>query len=251
MFRLDGRTALVTGAGRGVGAEIALVLAQQGAHVAINDIDRGRAEDSVSRIEAAGGRAAAVVADVTDAGAVRAMVAQVAAELGPIDILVNNAGLPADGMRMLRFEESTPADWEAVLRINVYGVLQCSHAVLAGMRQRGWGRIVTISSDSGRTGEARMAVYAASKAAGAGFTRSLAKEVGPDGITCNTVSLGTIQPPGTATDDERLATHRRRYPTRRLGTPGDVAATVLWLASDTGSWITGQTIPVNGGYATS
>lgn len=251
MFELSGRTALVTGAGRGVGAEIALTLAQYGARVAINDIDHARAASAVERITESGGTAVATIADVTDASAVRAMVTDVEERLGTIDVLINNAGLPAHGMRMCAFVDSEPHEWESVLKINVDGVLQCSHAVLPGMTAQKWGRIITISSDSGRTGESRMAVYAASKAAGAGFTRSLAKEVGPDGITCNTVSLGTILPAGADPNDERLAKHSRRYPVGRLGTPQDIAATVLWLASDAGSWVTGQTIPVNGGYATS
>lgn len=251
MFNLSGKTALVTGAGQGVGAEIASALARFGAAVAVNDLSLDRAEESAQHIRAAAGTASAVVADVTDMDAVNAMVAQVERTLGPVDILVNNAGLPASGMPLATFAESTPSDWDAVLQINIHGVLHCCHAVLPRMTARGWGRIINISSDSGRTGEARMAVYSASKAAGAGFSRSLAKEVGEDGITCNTLSLGTILPPTVPANDARLTNHRRRYPARRLGSPNDIAGAVIWLASDAGSWVTGQTIPVNGGYSTS
>jgi 3-oxoacyl-[acyl-carrier protein] reductase len=176
----------------------------------------------------------------------------VAETVGPVDILVNNAGIPSSGIKLRRFADSDPADWDPLLRVNVHGVLNCTHVVIPGMLDKQWGRIVTISSDSGRTGEAMIAAYSMSKAAGAGLMRSLAKELGPYGITCNSLSLGTI---GTdevhRSTDERMEKHLLRYPVRRLGRPSDVAAAVAWLVSDEGGWTTGQTIPVNGGFASS
>jgi 3-oxoacyl-[acyl-carrier protein] reductase len=119
------------------------------------------------------------------------------------------------------------------------------------MLSAGWGRVVTISSDSARVGDARIATYAATKAFGPSLMRSVAKEVGPHGVTCNSLSLGTVPPAGTDRPAEDVARQARHYATRRLGTPQDVAAAVLWLASDEAGWVTGQTIPVNGGYAAS
>src|SRR5882757_9360453 len=255
MFELTGRVVLVTGAGQGVGEGIATAMAAQGASVAVNDLVGKRAEQVLDRLLRAGARACAGPADVTDLDAVRAMVADVERQLGPIDVLVNNAGIPSSGVALRPFVD-----------VNLYGVLHCTHAVLPGMKARKWGRIISVTSDAGRTGEAGLAVYAASKAAGAAFTRSVAKEVGRDGITCNSISLGTIAAraaePGESggdvsgddvsgdADAERLARQLRRYPVGRLGRPSDVAAAAVWLASEEASWVTGQTISVNGGYAT-
>lgn len=253
MFDMAGRVALVTGAGQGVGAAIAAALAARGAAVAVNDVFTDRAASMVAAVEAAGGRACTAVADVTDEAAVRAMVADVERILGPVGILVNNAGIPADGIALQRFTETVPADWDRFIRLNIHGVLHCTHAVLPGMVVGGWGRVLTITSDSARTGEANLAVYAASKAAGIGFIRSIAKEVGRSGVTCNCIALGTVPPAGfdPGADPDRLARQLRLYPTRRLGTPADVAAAVVWLASDEAGWVTGQTIAVNGGFSTS
>ena len=251
MFDLSGRVALVTGAGQGIGAGICAALLEHGAAVAVNDIAQVRAETLATGLQSSGGRAIAAVADVTDLDAVRAMVADVAERLGPVDILVNNAGIPAGGIRPVRFAETEPAEWDRFIRLNVHGVLHCSHAVLPSMSERGWGRIVTITSDSGRTGEPGLAVYAASKAAGVGFMRSLAKEVGRAGVTCNCLSLGTVPPAAAEFDPDMLARLVRHYPMGRLGTPADVAAATVWLASEEAGWVTGQTVPVNGGYQTS
>jgi 3-oxoacyl-[acyl-carrier protein] reductase len=251
MFDLDGRVALVTGGGQGVGAAIARTLAAAGAAVAVNDLTADRAQRVVDEISAAGGRAVAVPADVTDAAAVAAAVESVGAALGPVSVLVNNAGIPATGMSMTTFADSDPASWTSLVDLNVYGVLHCTHAVLADMLAGGWGRVVTISSDSARMGDARIAAYAASKAFGPALMRSVAKEVGKHGITCNSLSLGTVPPAGANRPPEEVAKQTRLYATRRLGTPQDIAAAVLWLASEEAGWVTGQTIPVNGGYAAS
>jgi NAD(P)-dependent dehydrogenase (short-subunit alcohol dehydrogenase family) len=249
VFDFSGRVAMVTGAGRGVGAVIARTLAEHGAAVAVNDVSLERAEESVAEITKCGGSAMAVAADVTDRAAVDRMVAMVAGKFGPVDVLVNNAGVPADGLPVGRFTESTAAQWKPLIDLNLYAVLHCTQAVLPGMIASGSGRLVHIVSDSGRVGEAGIAVYSAAKAATIGFSRSLAKEVGRFGVTSNSVSLGAIET--GATGEEELARRIRRYPIGRVGAPADVAPAVVWLASTEAGWVTGQTVSVSGGYTTS
>ena len=252
---LTGRRALVTGAGQGVGRAIALGLARAGAAVVVNDLAADRAGEVVGEIDAAGGQASAAPFDVTDhaavAGAVKAA--------GPIDILVNNAGnagVEGFGQRG-PFVESDPATWEPYLRVNLYGAMHCTHAVLAGMQAGRWGRIITIVSDSGRTGDKHMAAYSAAKAGAAGFMRAIALEAGQHGVTANCVALGTMRTAATAPFWDDAATGDspaakallRRYVIRRPGEPDDVTGLVTLLASDAASWITGQTYPVNGGFS--
>ena len=252
MFNLDGHCALVTGAGQGVGAQIARVLASQGATVLVNDLFQDRADAIVEEICASGGKAAVLIADITKLDALKEQIDRVTSELGcHIDILVNNAGIPAEGIELARFIDSDPSQWSRHIELNGYGLLNATYAVLPGMVEHQWGRIVTITSDGGRVGDAGVAVYGAAKAMGPGFMRSLAKEVGSAGVTCNSISLGSIANPLHQPDAERLAKMNKLYATRRRGTPEDIAPAVLLLVSDEGSWITGQTIPVNGGYATS
>ena len=252
MFNLEGRCALITGAGQGVGAQIARVLAEQGATVLVNDLFQDRAEVVVDEIRRSGGKAASLVADITKLEVLKEQIERVSSELGcQIDILVNNAGIPAEGIELARFVDSDPTQWSRHIELNGYGLLNATYAVLPGMIERQWGRIVTITSDGGRVGDAGVAVYGAAKAMGPGFMRSLAKEVGSVGVTCNSISLGSIAHPNYQPDAERLAKMNKLYATRRRGTPEDIAPAVLLLVSDEGSWITGQTIPVNGGYATS
>ena len=255
---LKGQVALVTGAGQGAGRGIALALAQHGGAVAVNDFVIERAEAVADEIRAAGGRATAVQADVGDLASVQAMVAKAAAELGPVTILVNNAGMagPNAQMRLTRpFWEEGPEEWDKYLRTNMYGVFNCCHAVLPGMVAANKGRIVTITSDSGRVGEPRQAVYSAAKGGAAAFIRSIAKETGRHGITANNIALSSLRPP---IDDEQFTAfmasdqvkqQMSRYVIRRYGTPDDVAALTLFLCSDASSWITGQTYPLNGGYS--
>lgn len=233
MFELNGKVALITGAGQGVGAAVADLLAKQGATVAVNDLHADRATATVDRIEFSGGRAVAVPGDVADYSSVETMFTEIEAAVGSVDILVNNAGIPSAGIELKYFANTAPPEWEPLLRVNVHGVLNCCHQAIPAMIDRGWGRIISISSDSARTGESMMAVYAASKAAGVGLTRSLSKELGPHGITCNTLSLGTIVSGATESiGADGMDRHLRRYPMRRLGTGADVAAAVLWLASE-------------------
>jgi NAD(P)-dependent dehydrogenase (short-subunit alcohol dehydrogenase family) len=240
---LDGRVALVTGAGQGVGAGIAAALAAQGAAVAVNDVAADRAEGVAADLQKDGARAQAVVADVTDLAAVRAMTAAVERELGPVDVLVNNAGIPP-GFRLRPFRELPVEDWDAFVRLNLYGVLHCAKATVDGMCDRGWGRIVTISSEAGRMGlPTGVSLYGASKAAAIGFSRHLALELVGTGVTVNCVALGLI---ARGREDDR----RPPWPTARLGRPDDIAGAVCYLASDAASWVTGQVLGVNGGALT-
>jgi 3-oxoacyl-[acyl-carrier protein] reductase len=252
---LGGRRALVTGAGQGVGLGIAHALAGAGAEVVINDIRPGQADAAVEELRAAGGKAEALPFDVTDW-------AQVSAALdgcGGVEILVNNAGnAGAEGFAALsNFVDTEPADWQRYFAVNLFGVMHCTRAALPAMISAGGGRVVTIISDAGRYGNAKLAPYAAAKAGAAGFSRSVAREVGRHGITVNCVSLGNIATPATAPSadvaespeaEARERAFLQPYVIRRRGQPDDVAGLVTYLASPLASWITGQTYAVNGGY---
>ncbi|MEZ5144572.1 MAG: SDR family NAD(P)-dependent oxidoreductase [Acidimicrobiales bacterium] len=244
MFDLTGRTALVTGAGQNVGAGIARALAGQGATVAVNDLHEDRARAVADEISVAGGRALVAPFDVTDLDAVRAGVAAV----GDVDILVNNAGNGGErDLPVAPFRAMDPADWAGPIEVNLYGVLHCCKAVVDGMCERGWGRIITISSGAGTAG-VRIGVspYSAGKGAGIAFTRTLALEVARDGVTANTVAIGLMGLP----DPDITAHLARSIPVGRTGTPADIGAACVWLASDEAAWVTGQTIQVNGGSIT-
>ena len=250
---LSGRTALVTGAGQGVGLRIATALAQAGAEVAVNDIRAAQADAAVERLRTAGGKAEALPFDVTDWAQVLAAIEG----YGGVDILVNNAGnAGAEGFADITdFVESDPADWQRYFAVNLFGVMHCTRAALPSMISGGWGRVITIVSDAARHGNAKLAPYAAAKAGAAGFSRSIAREVGRHSITVNCVSLGNIETPATARppDDSPEAQERERaflkpYVIRRRGQPDDAAGLVTYLASPLAEWITGQTYAVNGGY---
>jgi 3-oxoacyl-[acyl-carrier protein] reductase len=244
VFDLTGRIALVTGAGQGVGAGIVSSLSAAGAAVAVNDVVPDRAAAVAAGLD---GRATAVPFDVTDLDGVRAGVADVERELGPIDVLVNNAGIPTAGFPQTTFRESDPALWRRFVDLNLYGVLNCTHAVVGGMCDRGRGRVVTISSEAGRVGLGiGVSLYGAAKAGAVGLMRHLAVEVAPSGVTVNCLSLGLMDNVAGEWADAMA----RRVPRRRLGSPADVGAAVVFLASDEAEWITGQVLPVNGGTAT-
>ena len=244
MFDLTGRIALVTGAGQGVGAGIASSLAAAGATVAVNDLIPERA---AAVAEGLGGPAVAVPFDVTDLEAVRAGVAEAERALGPVDVLVNNAGIPAGGFPQVAFRDSDPDLWRRFVDLNLYGVLNCTHAVVGGMCDRGRGRVVTISSEAGRMGLGLgVSLYGAAKAGAVGLMRHLAVEVAPSGVTVNCLSLGLMD--NVAGD--WAGAMAGRVPRRRLGSPADVGAAVVFLASEEAGWITGQVLPVNGGTAT-
>ncbi|MEY2943516.1 MAG: hypothetical protein RLY97_1530 [Pseudomonadota bacterium] len=256
---LGGQVALVTGAGQGAGRGIALALAQHGAGgVAVNDFVLDRAEAVAEEIRKLGVAAVAVQADVGDLASVRAMADKATAALGAPTILVNNAGMAGPHARMgltQQFWEADPEEWGRFMRTNLYGVFNCCHALIPAMVAARMGRIVTITSDSGRVGEARQAVYSAAKAGAAGFVRSIAKELGRYGVTSNAISLSTLEPPmepddlAAFMDSAQSKAQLSRYIIRRYGKPDDVAALTLFLCSDAAGWITGQTYPLNGGYS--
>ena len=265
-LRLGGRTALITGAGQGVGRRIALTLAAEGARVAVNDLLPARARQVADEIAAAGGRAVAAAFDVTDLDATRAAI-DPTGPVGPIDILVNNAGIIPERrsgeVGLPPFAEQPPAHWAMIIDLNLMGTLNVTHACLQGMVQRRWGRIVTIMSDAGRIGEARYVVYGAAKAAQAGMTRSLAKEVGTHRINVNAVSLSAVaheapmadflREDATPETNETLKKILNAYPIGkglgRLTRPQDAANAVAFLVSDAAEYITGQVLAGNVGYA--
>lgn len=245
---LQGNIALITGAGRGVGRNTAKWLARAGAKVVLNDIDKTGVEELQKELTDQGMTALAVVADITVEADVRRMVQQVEQTLGAVTILVNNAGLWVQKP----FLSTTRNDWDREINLNVFGVLHCVKAVLPGMVEAKKGRIVTVTSEAGRVGEANTAVYSAAKAAVIGFTKALAKEVGRSGININCVALSMTETPQTAdvfANPEILQRAVKLYPLRRFGKPDDAAAAILFLVSQEASWITGQTLGVNGGYA--
>jgi NAD(P)-dependent dehydrogenase (short-subunit alcohol dehydrogenase family) len=259
LLDLGGQIAFVTGAGQGAGRGIAVLLARHNAGgIAVNDFVTERAEAVAAEIRALGVPALGVQADVSDLDSVRAAVARASAELGPVTILVNNAGMAGPTSRIglgKMFWETDPGEWDRYFATNLRGVLNCCHAALPAMVERKRGRIVTIVSDSGRVGDPRLAVYAAAKAGAAGFVRSLAKETGRYGITCNAISLSTLEPPLEPAEmaefmaSDRVKAQLSSYVIRRFGKPDDVAGMTLFLCSDAAGWITGQTYPVNGGYS--
>jgi 2-hydroxycyclohexanecarboxyl-CoA dehydrogenase len=238
------RVALVTGAARGIGAGIARACAAAGARVALGDV----AEASVRETAAAiGAEAVPLVMDVSDARSVRAAVAEAEARLGPLDVLVNNAGVDV----IAAFVDSHEETWERLWAVNLRGTLLTTRAVLHGMIARGRGRIVNIGSDAGRVGSSGEAVYSATKGGVIAFSKTLAREVARHGITVNCVCPG---PTDTALleqvreyDEGLHASLARAIPLRRLGRPEDVAAAVVFLASDAAAYITGQTLSVSGG----
>lgn len=248
MFDLSGKTALVTGAGQSVGAGIVQALASQGAVVVVNDVVAERAASTVAAIAAHGGRATASIFDVTDPDAVERAVAQ----LGPIDILVNNAGnAGAHTFAPKPFIEMAASEYERFLDVNLHGVLHCTRAVLAGMYERGRGRVITISSGAGLAGNRMgISIYGAAKGGAIAFMRHLAIESASQGVTANTLALGLMERnAGTASNAASTVTAQlaRSIPVGRLGTPADVGAACVWLASDEASWVTGKTITLDGG----
>ena len=242
---LDGKTALVTGASRGIGRAIALCLAAEGARVAINYAGNVKAAEEVkAAIEAAGGTAILCQADIADSAAVEAMVANVVKEFGTIDILVNNAGITRDTLLMRMKNE----DFAKVLDTNLKGVFYCTKAVSKLMMKKRSGRIVNMASVVGLVGNAGQTNYAAAKAGVIGFSKSAAKELASRGITVNVVAPGFIGTDMTAglpeSVKEKMLTD---IPLGRMGEPEDVASAVLFLASDQASYITGQVVNVDGG----
>jgi 3-oxoacyl-[acyl-carrier protein] reductase len=243
MFDLTGKSALVTGASGGIGNAIARCLHGAGAKVALTGT-RKEALDALAG--ALGERAFVAPADLSDPAAPLKLVKAVEASLGTVDILVNNAGLTRDMLSMRLSDE----DWAKVLDVNLGAAFRLSRAVLRGMMQRRWGRIVNITSIVGVMGNAGQANYAASKAGLIGMSKSIAQEVAARGITVNCLAPGFIETPMTeGLKDDVKEKLLAAVPARRLGTPDDVAAGVLYLASAEASYVTGQTLHINGGMA--
>jgi 2-hydroxycyclohexanecarboxyl-CoA dehydrogenase len=244
------RVALVTGGARGIGRAIALALAAHGRAVAVADLRESDAARVADEITSANGRAAAVAMDVADNAAVRAGVAQAVQALGAVDVLVNCAGWD----EFHSFVDTEESFWRRVIAINYEGCLRTTHAVLRPMTERGWGRIVNISSDAARVGSAQEAVYAGAKAAVIAFTKTIAREVARRGVTANAVCPGPTDTPmlrdlaQAAPDAEKLLSAlTRAVPMRRLARPEEIAAAAAFLASDEAGYITGQTLSVSGG----
>jgi 3-oxoacyl-[acyl-carrier protein] reductase len=227
--------AIVTGGAQGIGRAIAEGLAEDGADIAVADLDPGRSQETVSAIQKLGRRALSVKVNVSDWNDAKAMADQVMQEWGRIDILVNNAGITRDGL-LLRMKEE---DWNLVLQVNLNGTFHCTKAVLLPMTKQRFGRIVNIASIVGAMGNVGQANYAASKAAVIGFTKTAAREYASRAVTVNAVAQG-LSP-------EVKDALQKQIPLGRLGLPSDIAAAVRFLVSDAASYITGQVLHVNGG----
>lgn len=242
---LDGKVVLVTGASRGIGRAIALRLAKDGATVVVNYAgNEAAANETREMIESIGGKASLSRADVSSAEAVEQMVKDVMQEYGQIDILINNAGITKDGL-LMRMKE---ADWDAVLNTNLKGVYHCTKAVARYMMKQKSGKIVNLTSVVGLTGNIGQANYAAAKAGVIGFTKSIAKELAARGVQVNAVAPGFIDTDMTAVlTDEIKKSMVEKIPLARLGAAEDVANAVAFLVSEDASYITGQTLNVDGG----
>jgi 3-oxoacyl-(acyl-carrier-protein) reductase len=244
MFDLTGKTALVTGASGGIGGAIAKALYEQGASVVLS----GTRADALEKVKAElGHRAYVATCNLSDPASVEALPKAAEAALGaPIGILVNNAGITRDNLS-LRMKDD---EWDQVIAVNLTAPFRLARAVMRGMMKKRWGRIISITSVVGTTGNPGQANYAAAKAGLTGLTKSLAWEVATRGITVNCVAPGFITTPMTdSLNDEQKAVQMNRIPAGRFGSGLDIGAAVVYLASEEGGYITGQTIHVNGGMA--
>lgn len=247
MFDLSRRSALVTGAGQGMGAGIAAALAAHGAHVFVNDLFVQRAEQTVTDIEAAGGTAVALAGDITDAAFRQSMHEVICGTTDALDILVNNAGVPLGMPESLRQHDALAAeDYARQFELNFYAVQDLCRLFVPAMRAQNHGRILIITSEAHRLGqEYGLTHYAAAKSAALGFMRNLAREVGREGVTANALSLGAMDNFDDFTDIAAKATA-----VGRAGSAQDVGAASLYLVADEAGWMTGQTIALNGGSTT-
>jgi len=244
---LAGRVALVTGGGSGIGRSISLSIARSGASVGVLDINRAGAEQTVATITDAGGRACGLSADVADAEAVRAAVAEARAALGPVHILVNVAGIGG----FVPLIEMTQSDWDRMIAVHLTGTFNCTRTVVPDMIAASWGRIVNIGSVAGLSGGGPgLSHYAAAKGGIIAFSKALAHELGPSGITVNCIAPGLIETPlivKSMVSDQVRAQAIQGAPVRRIGVPDDIAAACAFLVSEESSFFTGQVMSPNGG----
>jgi 2-hydroxycyclohexanecarboxyl-CoA dehydrogenase len=252
MGRFDGKTAIVTGGAGGIGSVTCRRFAIEAARVAVFDRDERGAQKVASEIEAAGGKARAFACDITDRRSVDAAVAASESALGPVAILINNAGFDI----FKPFLKTEPGDWERLIAINLRGPLHMHHAVLPGMVERKYGRVVNIASDAARVGSTGEAVYAACKSAMLGFSKTLAREHARHGITVNVVCPGPTNTnllvdflKGADNPDKLIEAFRRSIPIGRIGAPEDLPGTIAFFASDDAAYVTGQVISVSGGLS--
>ena len=246
-MRLPDKVAIVTGGASGLGRGIALALAREGARVAVVDLNEPGARDTVEAIAKDGGQAAAWRADISDKARIDQVVAEIVSRWGTVDILVNNAGLDRVGP----FVNSSEAEWDLILRVNLKGPIVCTRAVLDEMTRKGYGKIVNIASDAGRVGSTGEAVYSAAKGGIIAFTKTIARETARHRLNVNCVCPGPSDTPlfqEVAAGNPKLAESLKRViPFGRLGTAEDLAPAVVFLASDESGFVTGQTLSVSGG----
>jgi 3-oxoacyl-[acyl-carrier protein] reductase len=243
-MRLQGKVAVITGGGNGIGRETAFVFAREGARVAVADYDAASGEAVVQELRAGGSDAIFVQVNVSDWDSVQAMVGTVAAQFGGIDILVNNAGITQDAMLL----KMTVEQWQRVVDVNLNGVFYCTKAAAPYMTQQGRGKIINTSSVVGVHGNIGQTNYAATKAGVIGMTKTWAKELGFKGVNVNAVAPGYVETGMVAKVPEKvLAMMVEKVPLRRLGVPGDIANAYLFLASDESNYVNGTVLEVNGG----
>ena len=247
---MKGKIIFITGAGSGIGRQTALDFAELGAIPVIVDIDEEKVKKVVDEIKSKGGDAYPLKLDITDLEAVKAAVDKLIEKYQKIDVLVNNAGVQANPGEFIR---SRKKNWDFEVAVNIYGVLNCTHAIAKVMKKQKSGRIISIGSDAGKVGEPMIVVYSGTKGFVFAFTKALAKELGKFGVTVNAIAPGTTKTPLTAPLFEGapqiIEKMTKRYPMRRLGEPKDISNAILFLASDESSWITGQILSVSGGYS--